>query len=266
MLPDGFFGSVSMSAPHKFPRTRLYVAAPLSKGIQIGLDEKQSHYIAHVMRYGEGNYISLFNGKDGEWRAEIESIVKKKVSLRLLSESKPQRASPDLWLLAAPLRSGKTEFVIEKATELGISRFIPIFTQFTVVTSVNQGRLNTTAIEAAQQCERMDIPVIDSLIALPKLLDVWDKGRTIVYGDESGAGKEAKELLPCLSGGKYAVLIGPEGGFAWEELELLRSLDFTSGVSMGPRILRADTAAIAAVTLMQSWLGDWADKPAFRHK
>lgn len=255
-----------MTLHRKPPQTRLYISQPFAQDEEILLDEKQCHYLANVMRYGTGDLVSVFNGQDGEWNAEIVSVTKKKIMLTLIASSKPQKASPDLWLVAAPLRSGKTEFVVEKATELGISRFTPISTQFTVANSVNQSRLEATAIEAAEQCERMDIPVIEPLMPLDKLLGKWDKSRTIVYGDESGAGKEAKTLLPDLPHGKYAVMVGPEGGFAKSELEILRGLDYTAGLSMGPRILRADTAAIAAVTLLQSWLGDWSDKPSFRNK
>jgi len=250
----------------KPPQTRLYVDFPFTQGMEIFITEKQGHYLTHVLRRKLKDRVCVFNGRDGEWLTEIILAERKKIGLKLLEQLRPQKPLPDLWLLAASLRSGKSEWVVEKATELGISRFIPVSTQFTVATSVNCNRLTAIAVEAAEQCERMDIPAIDSLIPLPKLLDGWDSGRKIIYGDESGAGKEPKDLFPKLAPGKYAVLIGPEGGFAKGELELLRGLDYTAGISLGPRILRADTAAVAVVTLVQSQLGDWDNKPAFRNK
>jgi 16S rRNA (uracil1498-N3)-methyltransferase len=208
--------------------------------------------------------IVVFNGTDGEWLAKISSSNKKHVTLTLEKQQRPQSASPDLWLLAAPLKNGRTETTIEQATELGISRFIPVATQFTVIDRINRNRLESIAIEAAEQSERMDIPHIEPLTSLSSLLTGWSPERRIIYGDESGAGKEPGELFPSLAHGKYAVLIGPEGGFSTSELAQLREIDYASGMCMGPRILRAGTAAIAALAIVQSWLGDWENKPAFR--
>lgn len=246
------------------PRTRLYINQPLAKGVDVVADEKQAHYLTNVMRLKPGDEICLFNGHDGEWLAKVVSVNKKSVAVSPEKKLKPQIQSPDLWLIAAPLRAGKTEYVMEKATELGISRLLPVSTQFTVAKSVNPNRLTAIAVEASEQCERMDIPVIEPLVPFTKLLGNWDKERKIIYGDESGAGKQPKEIFPHLASGKYAALIGPEGGFSPTELDILKALPFTLGMCMGPRIMRADTAAIAAITLIQSWLGDWDSKPAFR--
>ncbi|MEI6730719.1 MAG: RsmE family RNA methyltransferase, partial [Pseudomonadota bacterium] len=157
------------------------------------------------------------------------------------------------------------EFIVEKAGELGVSRIVPVLTKFSVVDKVNIPRLQNIAVEAAEQCERMDIALIEEITPLQKLLSNWDQNRKIIYGDESGASGNAKDLLPSLPQGKYAVLIGPEGGFASDELELLRKLPYTLGMCMGPRIMRADTATVAALTLLQAWTGDWQNKPAFRN-
>ncbi len=230
----------------------------------ITLTEKPAHYLSHVLRLQEGKKIAFFNGRDGEWEAIIDSISKKNITLSASKQLRPQQNSPNLWLCAAPLKNSRTEWVVEKATELGISRFCPITTQFTMVDRVNEARLLSTATEAAEQCERLDIPEIVPLATLNKLLGNWPAERHLIYGDESGKGENAKILLPTLTHDSYAVLIGPEGGFSETELDLLRSLPYASGMCMGPRVMRADTAAIAALTLLQAEHGDWDGKPAFR--
>jgi len=254
-----------MSPNLKCPRTRLYIKQAFISGADIFLDEKQTHYLANVLRQQAGNSLVVFNGEDGEWIAKIAFLNKKRVTLILQKQLRSQKNAPDLWLLAAPLRSGKTETVIEQATELGISRFIPVSTQFTVASRINQERLVSVAIEASEQCERMDIPCIESMTSFQDLIARWNPDRTIIYGDESGAGKQPDELFPHLTNGKYAMLIGPEGGFSSSELELLRKAKYALGMCMGPRIMRAPTAAIAAITLIQSRFGDWDNKPAFRN-
>jgi len=226
--------------------------------------DKQANYLAQVLRLNPGDTIALFNGHDGEWQAEIVTSTRKAVTLTVQRQLRPQQHAPELWLLAAPLKNGRTEWVIEKATELGIARFCPVTTQFTVVDRVNETRLSAIATEASEQCERLDIPVINPLVSFEKLLADWPKERTLIYGDESGAGKNAKTLLPSLTQGKTAILIGPEGGFSPRELDLLRHLPYAHAMCMGPRVMRADTAAVAALTLWQAWCGDWDGKPAFR--
>jgi 16S rRNA (uracil1498-N3)-methyltransferase len=253
-------------APHPdYPRTRLYTEHPLAAGACVTLDEKRAHYLCHVLRFKEGDIVTLFNGSDGEWQATIDSVAKKSAALVVQKQLRPQQSASDLWLLAAPLKNSKTEWVVEKATELGISRFCPISTQFTMVDRINETRLENITIESAEQCERMDVPVIEPLTSLIQLLGNWPAGRTLIYGDESGSSKNAKDLLPILKQDKMAVLIGPEGGFSATELELLRSLPYVTGMCMGPRIMRADTAAIALLTLVQAAGDDWNNKPAFRN-
>jgi 16S rRNA (uracil1498-N3)-methyltransferase len=236
----------------------------LAENGTVTLDDKRSHYLAKVLRCKEGDSVALFNGQHGEWLAVIDAIGKKEITLGIRKQLRPQISSPDLWLLCAPLKNSKTEWVVEKATELGVQRISCVTTQFTVVDRINETRLTAIGTEAAEQCERMDVPVIDSLVSLTKLLGSWPKERTLIYGDESGLAAQANEVLGTLPHGSYAVLIGPEGGFSATELDLLRSLPAARGMCMGPRILRADTAAIAALTLLQAWVGDWQNKPAFR--
>jgi 16S rRNA (uracil1498-N3)-methyltransferase len=243
---------------------RLYIAESLTQGALITLDEKRAHYLLHVLRLSEGAQVALFNGRDGEWRTTIDNARKKSASVTVQELLRPQPMASDLWLCFAPLRGGKTEWVVEKAVELGVSCIRPVLTQFSVVQSLNEARLAATAAEAAEQCERLDVPVIDTLTPLAAMLDAWPQDRRLIFGDESGASPNAKEMLPALSGKKLAVLIGPEGGFSATELENLRRLPYVSGMCMGPHILRADTAAVAALSLVQSWCGDWDGKPAFR--
>jgi len=252
-------------APHPdYPRTRLFTEQNLAADLMLTLEDKQAHYLSQVLRLCEGDAIAFFNGRDGEWQGVIESSGKKAVTLSIQKQLRPQHHAPDLWLLAAPLKNSKTEWVIEKATELGIAKFCPVTTQFTVVDRIKEERLMSIAIEASEQCERLDVPTISPLTPLVKILADWSVNRQLIYGDESGVGENVKDILPGLAHGSYALLIGPEGGFSATELELLRSLPYVTGMCMGPRVMRADTAAIAALTLLQAACGDWDGKPAFR--
>jgi len=253
-----------MSKNLKAPRTRLYVESSLQEGIHLELEANHAHYLGQVLRLKAGDKISLFNGKDGSYLAEIRDIHKKYVQLVLHHQLNPQRNSPDVWLLSAPLKHVKSEWLVEKATELGISCFIPVKTQHTIVDKVNETRMKLAAIAASEQCERLDIPVIKTMLPLTTLLSQWDSERTLIYADESGKGEEAGKALKGLAAKKYAVLVGCEGGFSKEELKMLESLSFAIAITMGPRIMRADTATIAALSLVQSHIGDWNDKPQFR--
>ena len=253
-----------MVSQAELPRTRIYVEQELLLDAEVSLNEKQSHYLSGVLRQKLDDNLLLFNGKDGEFLARIVEIRKKFVIVVIEKLIRKQKKSSDIWLISAPLKNSKTEFVLEKAAELGVSRFCPVTTNFTIVDKINSERLRLIAIEASEQCERLDIPEISPINSLEKLLGSWDKTRQIIYGDESGTSENAKAILPKLARGSYAVLIGPEGGFSSKELEILRILPFATGISMGARIMRADTATIAALTLVQAWVGDWEDKPAFR--
>lgn len=226
------------------------------------LDEAQSHYLAHVMRVREGDRVAVFNGQDGQWEARIASVAKKKVGLLLERQILPQRASPDLWLVFAPIKN-KTDLVVEKAVELGVSAIGVVYTKHAVVRSVNAEKLMRHAIEAAEQCERFDVPSLTEYKDMGAFLGAWPKDRTLLYGDESGAGVPFEHLLSGLEAGKYAVLIGPEGGFSKEEHRMLQAHPQVKPFGMGPRILRADTAAVAALACVQARLGDWDERPHF---
>ena len=227
------------------------------------LDSGQAHYVVHVMRGHVGEKVALFNGSDGEWLAEISGISKKSVALTLISQVRAQKSSPDLWLAFAPIKN-KVDFVVEKAVELGVSKLLPVFTRHAVVKSLNYEKLTSYVIEAADQCERMDVPEIEEFKDIAALLKAWPADRVLLYADETGGGADLKSLLPSLSvGGKYCVLIGPEGGFAREERDLLRGHAGVKAYGLGPRVLRADTAMVASLACVQAWLGDWQEQPYF---
>jgi 16S rRNA (uracil1498-N3)-methyltransferase len=239
-------------------KLRLFVEARLAPGAIIGLSEGQSHYLRHVMRASTGDNVLLFNGQDGEWRAEITLAGKKGVEARPVSHVRQQAVEPDLWLLFAPVKRAPIDFLVEKATELGASLLQPVFTRRTIVTRVNLDRLKAHAVEAAEQSDRLSVPVLKEPITLDRVFEQWDATRQVLYCDESGEGPPAADVLrDAPKADRWAVLTGPEGGFDLSERERLRSLKFARPASLGPRILRADTAALAALAIWQSVLGDW---------
>ncbi|MCG8511111.1 MAG: 16S rRNA (uracil(1498)-N(3))-methyltransferase [Rhodospirillales bacterium] len=244
-------------------KVRLHVDQSLSQGQNIDLDRDQSHYVAHVMRQGVGNEISLFNGRDGEWRAAVSALARNQVTVACLGQSRKQKKEPDLWLLFAPLKKSRIDFVVEKATELGVSRLLPVLTERTVVTRINRHRLLARAIEAAEQSERLSIPQIDPEIPLSELISRWDQNRLMFVMDETGGGEPIRSTFSKLPPGKNgsaplaSILIGPEGGFSPSELDGLKKQPFVTPVTAGPRILRAETAAVAALACWQAFAGDW---------
>ena len=253
-------------------KVRLYVTAGL--GAEVPLTDSQAHYLIHVMRAKAGDRVSLFNGRDGEWLAQIASVAKRGVVLSCLMQTEPQAGTPDVWLVFAPVKKTPSDYLVQKATELGASRLQPVFTRRTIVTRVNAERLAANAIEAAKQSGRLSVPEIGAPLALEKLLASWPKERWIFFCDEGGDAKPLAQALsippPLAGGGKRgersetrlgegaaAILTGPEGGFDPAERLLLRALPFVIPVTLGPRILRADTAALAALAIWQSVAGDW---------
>lgn len=245
-----------MSAPPRV-KARLFVAQPLAAGASLTLERPQSHYLAHVMRATAGEAVLLFNGHDGEWLGRIEALPKAGARVAVEARLRPQAPEPDLWLLAAPLKRERIDLVAEKAAELGVSRLVPVFTRRTAMTRVNTERLAAHMIEAAEQCGRLTVPEMAEPVALDKALAGWPAGRVLLFLDESGGGPPLAEVLAVLPEGPAAVLVGPEGGFSDDERRLLAGLPFARPVGLGPRILRAETAAIAALALWQALKGDW---------
>lgn len=237
-------------------KIRLYVDHPLGEGQTVPLNRDQAHYLFGVMRQGAGDAVLLFNGREGEWRAEVAEAGKRGGTLRCTDQTGPQRNPPDLWLLFAPIKKARTDFIVEKAAEMGAARILPVQTDFTNAERIRQDRLQAHAIEAAEQCGGTFVPEVAELQKLDRLLADWPGDRQLMFCDEALVG--AGETLGQVGGGEWAILIGPEGGFSDAERDRLRALPFAHAVSLGPRILRADTAAVAAVTVWQQALGDWA--------
>ncbi|XDA97352.1 16S rRNA (uracil(1498)-N(3))-methyltransferase [Sulfitobacter sp. LCG007] len=236
-------------------KIRLYVDHPLGEGQTIPLSREQAHYLFGVMRLGEGGQVMLFNGRDGEWRAEAVETGKRGGLLAVRTRTAPLRMPPDLWLVFAPIKKARTDFIVEKATEMGAARILPVQTEFTNSERVRQDRLQAHAVEAAEQCGGTFVPEVADMVTLDRLLDGWDVSRRIMFCDEALAGEPG--ALPALRG-PWAILIGPEGGFSESERRRMHALDHAHAVTLGPRILRADTAAVAALTLWQMQLGDWS--------
>ncbi len=236
-------------------KIRLYVDHPLGQGQSVPLDRDQAHYLFGVMRQQLGAQIALFNGRDGEWRAEVVEAGKRGGTLECREHTKPLQMPPDLWLIFAPIKKARTDFIVEKAAEMGAAKIIPVQTDFTNSERIRQDRLQAHAVEAAEQCGGTFVPEVTGLQKLDRLLADWPEGRKLMFCDEAevGAGKVLGEAGP----GPWAILIGPEGGFSEAERKRLHDLPFTHVVSLGPRILRADTAAVAALTVWQQALGDW---------
>lgn len=236
-------------------KIRLYIDHPMAAGQPVPLGAAQAHYLSGVMRLRQGEVISVFNGRDGEWKARIEQANKRGGSLYIVEQTGPQRDPPDLWLLFAPIKKARTDFIVEKAAEMGAAHIHPVQTDFTNSERIRQDRLQAHATEAAEQCGGTFVPSIGDLTPLSRLLSEWDETRRILWADEALAGPI--QTLADLPRGPWAILIGPEGGFSDPERVRLSDLPFVSRISLGPRILRADTAAVAAMTLWQTVLGDW---------
>ena len=235
---------------------RLFVPNDLSAGAGVVPTVDQSRYLTSVMRLAVGAEVLLFNGRDGEWRATIVEATKRGCLLKAEEPTQPMRRGPDLDLIVAMVKRGRVETIVEKAAELGARRVRLTITRRTNVDFVKLGRLDAIAMEAAEQTGRLDVPEVADPEKLDKILDGWDPARRLVFCDEGGDAKPAIEALAG-TGAPAAILIGPEGGFAPEERERLRGFSFVTPVSLGPRILRADTAAISAMTLWQAAAGDW---------
>lgn len=238
---------------------RLYIINDLAPPQTLTITADQAHYLQHVMRLKISDDLRLFNGRDGEWHASISGMDKRSVTVTLQKQLKPQKQEPDLWLCCAPIKKAHFDYMIEKATELGVAAIQPVLTARTQIREVNIERCTSMAIEAAEQSERLSIPEIKAPLALTALTANWPEDRHLIVCAEFGEATPIEQALqsPALKNSKAAILIGPEGGFAPDELEKLRIIKNTSFVRLGPRILRADTAAISALTCWQAICGDW---------
>ncbi|AUQ67804.1 16S rRNA (uracil(1498)-N(3))-methyltransferase [Phaeobacter inhibens] len=238
-------------------KIRLYVEHPLGAGQSVPLDRDQAHYLFGVMRQTVGAQLLLFNGEDGEWRAEVAEASKRSGVLICQEQTRPLVLPPDLWLLFAPIKKARTDFIVEKAAEMGAARILPVQTEFTNSDRIRQDRLQAHAVEAAEQCGGTYVPEVADLQKLSRLLDHWPEERQLMFCDEAEVGSALALASEAAAQAPWAIVIGPEGGFSEAERKRLHALPQSHVVSLGPRILRADTAAVAALTVWQQRYGDW---------
>jgi 16S rRNA (uracil1498-N3)-methyltransferase len=246
---------------YDFAAQRLFVAAPLAPGAKIVLNQTQANYVRNVLRLREGSKILVFNGRDGEWEASVAAVGSKSAALAVQRMTRPQPPPPGLHYLFAPLKHARQDYMIEKAVEMGAGMLRPVITRRTQASRVNCERMRTHAIEAAEQCGILSVPEIAPPVRFDALLAGWDHGRVLIFCDEDAAVEDPCALLRShktqMQPPKLAVLIGPEGGFEPSEREALFMLPSAVCLPLGPRILRADTAAVAALAVVQATLGDW---------
>jgi len=246
---------------NKMRSIRLYVDQSLGEGQEVVCVKGQINYLLNVLRLDDGDHIRVFNGRDGEWDARLIRSGKRSLSLCLEALLRAQTTGPDIQYIFAPLKRTRLDYMVQKAVELGVSRLSPVLTHHCQVERVNMDRMRANAIEAAEQCGILQIPEFDNLVKLLDLINVWDETRAFVFCDEKSENRAGNPgpvaTLKTLAGQKISVLIGPEGGFSQEERDLLCSTRFVTPLSLGPRILRGDTAAVAALSLVNGVIGDW---------
>ncbi len=242
-------------------KVRLHVEADLGAGLGVVPNRDQIHYLLNVMRMGDGDHVRLFNGRDGEWLGRLDEVKKRSCLIALEEQTRSQDALPDIWLLFAPIKRARLDFMVQKAVEMGAGRLLPVNTARTNVSRIKQDRLRANAVEAAEQCGLLSVPEVEEPQSLERLLGRWAAemaGRRIIFCDEGAPAASTLEGLQQLGeAGPLAVLIGPEGGFSPAERDHLLSREDTHAISLGPRIMRADTAAVAALAAIQLVLGDW---------
>lgn len=239
--------------PNSTPR--LFIDQPLADGMELRIEGGQAHYLLSVMRAKTGGVVKLFDDRTGEWLGEIVATGKRHLVLRIAGRLREREAVPDLWLCAAPIKKGRIDWVAEKASELGVARLVPVATRRAVVDKLNAERLRAHMIEAAEQCERTALPELAELVRLDVLLRDWPAARTLFFADEEGGAPFLQSVRE--HAGPAAILIGPEGGFDPAERAAIRALPVAVPVSLGPRILRAETAALTAVSVWMAAMGDW---------
>ena len=244
---------------YDFKSPRLHVTVELVPNLSIETDRTQANYLLNVLRLKQDDHVLLFNGRDGEWDAQIGVEGRKKATLTPLQQTRPQPTAPDLHYLFAPLKQARMEYMVQKAVEMGAGVLQPVLTQYTQLRKVNVGKMNAHAVEAAEQCGILNIPEIREPVTLQSMVDTEANGRTLIFCDEGEESQNPIEALKDVSPGQFSILVGPEGGFSEDERGVLRALPNTIPIPLGPRVLRADTAAVAALAIVQSILGDWRD-------
>lgn len=244
-----------MRANYTLPR--LFLTSPLTVDEPLAATGEQYNYLANVLRMDEGMELLVFNGRDGEWKAKLSFPAKKKLLITPFELARPQPTRSDLVFIFAPLKAGRLDYLVQKAVEMGAGTIQPVLTQHTQVQRVGIDRLQANVIEAAEQCGILSVPKVSDPLKLESLLDTWDRTRRIIYCDEDASGHNPVAKLGSIREKKLAVLIGPEGGFSEGERSMLRALPFVTPIPLGPRILRADTAAVAAMAVVQAIIGDW---------
>jgi 16S rRNA (uracil1498-N3)-methyltransferase len=243
---------------YDFAAQRLFVDAELAAGRSVACTPAQANYLRNVLRLQAGDAILVFNGRDGEWRAELAEAGRRATALTVREQVRAQEGGPDIEYLFAPLKRGRLDYMVEKATEMGVARLRPVLTRRTAVDRVNLDRMRAHAVEAAEQCGILRLPELSAPERLERVVAEWEASRPLVFCDEDGGAETCPfTALAMIEPGPVAVLVGPEGGFDPAERELLSSQPFVTRISLGPRILRADTAAVAALALVNAVLGDW---------
>ncbi|MEZ5817659.1 MAG: 16S rRNA (uracil(1498)-N(3))-methyltransferase [Hyphomicrobiaceae bacterium] len=246
-----------MTDAYDFRAQRLYVTHDLTEGASLSLSREQANYVVNVLRLGDGATVHVFNGRHGEWRARLARQGRRDAVLAVEQLLRPQAGGPDLHYLFAPLKRARLDYMVQKATELGVARLVPVMTRHTVAERVNTDRMRANVIEAAEQCGILRIPEVFEPRALRRALETWETSRRLIFCDEEAPVRDPVLALGTIDPGPVALLIGPEGGFAEEEREMLIAHPSVVRLALGPRIMRADTAAVAALALVNAVLGDW---------
>jgi 16S rRNA (uracil1498-N3)-methyltransferase len=242
---------------HDFRAQRLFLDHALAEGTRVALSREQTNYLLNVLRLGSGDAIRVFNGRDGEWQANVVPVSRRDAFLEIVRRLRPQVEGPDIDYLFAPLKRARLDYMVQKATEMGVARLRPVLTRYTNAERVNLERMRANVIEAAEQCGILRIPQVQEPAKLDAVLAAWEGDRRLIFCDEGAPIADPVAALRDLPRGPLAVLIGPEGGFSDEERARLIGAPFTTRLALGPRIMRADTAAVAALTLVNATLGDW---------